>query len=170
MPIAFLLAMQAAGMITDYIGKKEQARLGRMGEKIEQAGINASIYGSRLETEEASLQAMKQLRQNMGSQAALFAARGVRPGTPTTALFMNESIGNFNSDEKTRRINQSGREAELRAGIVMSKLHQKTNDNKIWNQFRQSSFNKLPSSPEAWDKISKGFSAKGNYGLTKVGG
>ncbi len=171
MPIAFLLAMQAAGMIVDYMGKKEQVRVSRMGEKIEQAGINASIYGSRLEAEEASLQAMKQLRQNLGTQAALFAARGVRSGTPTTALFMSESIGNFNADERSRRINQLGREAELKANMTLSKLHLKTNENSVWNQFRKDAFNKLPSSPEAWNKISEGFSAKNKYGfgISKVG-
>ena len=169
MPLAFLLAMQASGMIIDYLGKQDQIRMGRMGAKLEQESINADIASSRLQYEEQSLQAMKQLRQNMGSQAALFAARGIRSGTAMPLLFSSESVGNFNSNERIRKLNQTTHEAQLKAGMTMSKLHQKTNENKIWNEFRQSAISKVPTSPQAWQGFNQAFS-NGGFGLTKVGG
>lgn len=172
MPIAFLLALQASGMVVDWLGKKEQARMGRMGAEIEQAGIESEIQTTRLQTEEDSLAAMKQLRQNLGTQAAMFAARGVASGAGSAMLFANESVGNFNADERVRRINQLGNEARLKAGKTLSTLHQKTTESKLWNEFGKSVINRVPTSPDAWGQISKGFSKKSGYGFgfTPVGG
>jgi len=164
MPLAFLLAMQASGMVVDWLGKNEQIRLGKMGAQIEEEGINANIQTSRLESEDASLQAMKQLRMNLGTQAAMLAARGVRSGTQTSVISMNTSVGNFNADERMRRINQIGREANLRAGKLTSQLHQKTFENNIRAEFRNNLFSKIPTSPSAYSQIGSSF------GLTKTGG
>lgn len=171
MPIAFLLALQASGMVVDWLGKNEQVRLGKLGNQVEQAGINANIQTSRLASEDASLQAMKQLRQNLGTQAAMYAARGIRSGTPTTAITSAESVGNFNADERIRKINQVGREAGYKAQSTMSSLHEQTTTNNIWNQFRNDTINKIPTNSSAWKAAGKGFSAKNGYGfgLTKVG-
>jgi hypothetical protein len=161
---ALLLAMQAAGMVVDYMGNNEQVRLGKMGAEIEQAGINSNIASSRLQYEDESLQAMKQLRQNMGTQAAMLAARGTRPGAGTAALFGNESVGNFNADERMRKINFLSNQANLKAGVTLSKLHEKTFENTQWNTFKNNLINKIPTNPEAYTKFGESF------GLTKFGG
>jgi hypothetical protein len=161
MPFSFLLALQASGMVMDWFGKSEQIRLGRMGEQVEQAGINANIATSRLQTEEDTLASMKKLRQNLGTQAVMMAARGV--GGPMGAVLSNESVGNFNADSRIRRLNQMGNEASLRAQKLMSNLHEKTFENNTWNEFRNNTINRIPTSPEAWNKIG------GSFGLTKVG-
>lgn len=166
MPFAFLLAMQAAGMVVDWLGKKDQIRMARMGADIEQAGIESNIESTRLQTEDESLQAMINLRKNMGTQAALFAARGTASGAGTALLFGSESQSNANTDERMRRINQLGNEARLKAGMTLSKLHQKIYENNTWNEFRQSAINKIPT---------RGFgtgisgNSNGGFGLTNVG-
>ncbi len=172
MPLAFLLSLQASGMVIDWLGKNEQVRLGKMGAQVEQAGITANIQTSRLQTEEDSLESMKQLRANLGTQAAILAARGTRPGTMNSVLAMNESVGNFNANERLRKINQMGNEANLKAGKLISSLHEKTFENNTWNTFRTSVINKIPTSPSAWGQIRQGFSAKSGYGfgLTPVTG
>lgn len=171
MPVALLLAMQAAGMIMDYSAKQQQIEMGKQGAEVEQAGIVANIAGSRLNSEEESLESMKQLRMNLGTQAAMLAARGTRTGAGTAVLFGNESTGNFNAGERIRKINESGREAQLKAGLTLSDLHEKTSENKINNEFTKSVFENIPTSDEAWSKIREGFSAKNSYGFgfTKVG-
>ncbi len=163
MPIAFLLALQASGMVVDWLGKNEQIRMGKMGQQIEQAGITANIQQTRLEAEDESLQSMKQLRQNLGTQAAMMAAKGIRAGTPTSAIFATESVGNFNADNKIRKINQMGREAELKAGGLLSSLHQETSARNVWNQFRSSAASKIPTSPSSYKAMGTSF------GLTTVG-
>jgi urease accessory protein UreF len=164
MPIALLLAMQASGMIIDWFGKNEQIRLGKMGAEVEQAGIESNIQLSRLETEQESLDAMVALRKNLGTQAAMLAARGTRSGQGTAALFGNESLSSFNSNEKMRRLNQMSREAALKAGKTISKLHQKTFENNTWNEFTKNITRNIPTSPEAYSQFT------GSFGLTKIGG
>lgn len=161
-PIAFLLAAQASGMIVDYLGKNEQVRLGKLGAQVEQAGIESNIQNSRLEAEQESLESMKALRMNLGTQAAMMAARGTRSGQGNAVLFGNESVGNFNSNERIRKLNQRGREASLKAGKTISKLHQKTYESNTWNDFRKNVVSKLPTTPEAYNQYAKSF------GLTKI--
>jgi len=159
-PLALLLSMQAGGMVVDWLGKQEQIRMGKMGAKLEQAGINQNIQLARLQSEDESLNAMRDLRKNLGTQAAMLAARGVRGGS--SIFVTNESISNFNADERIRKINLMSNEAGLRAGKLLSSFHQKTYSNATRGEFFKNVFNKLPTSPNALDEMSQGF------GLTKV--
>jgi hypothetical protein len=170
MPLAFILAMQASGMIIDYMGKSNQIAMAKQGNDLEQAGINANIQNARLASEDESLQAMKQLRMNLGTQAAMYAARGIRG--PATALSSNASIGNFNADERMRKINQITNETALRANGLISNLHQKSFEAKTMGEFRKSVADKIPTSTSAWSEIGKGFSKESGYGFgfSKVGG
>ena len=166
MPFALLLAMQAAGMVVDYFGMSYQSSLNEMGAKIQQAGIESSIYQTRLESEDQSLQNMKSLRQQMGTQLAIFAARGTSPGAGSAASLLTQSIGNFNSDERTRRINLLGRVNELKAGKTISVLNQAGEKSKLWQGFAQRTFNRFPTSTESWKQGIKDF--KSSFGLTQM--
>ncbi len=163
-PIAFLLSMQAAGMVIDYMGTEDTINQARNGAELEKASINANIVTSRLQAEQASLDAMQKLRQNLGSQAALMAARGTRAGAGTAVSFGNESTHNFNTDERIRNINQMNRETELKAGLLLSKLHQNTFETNAWNSFAQRTINKIPTNPSTYESLGSSF------GLTKVKG
>lgn len=172
-----LLAMQAAGMIVDWAGTKQQIDMGRMGAKIEQAGINANIQMTRLQTEDATLQAMKNLRQNLGSQIAMQAARGNATGAGSALSLFTESISNFKSDERTRRINLLARETELKAQGFLSRLHQETSEMTQWGAFRNRVLDKLPMSSAFGTQGGSGAGAKGvapaganggSYGMTPV--
>jgi hypothetical protein len=158
-----MLAMQAAGVVTDWLGRRQQMDFAQKGAELEQRMINENIQISRIQSSEASLQAMKQLRQNLGTQAAMFAARGIRAGAGTAALITNESVGNFNADERMRKINQLNTESRLRVGLETSKLHQKAFEANQRNEFFTSVFNKIPTNPAAYKSFGEGF------GLTKVG-
>lgn len=164
MPFALLLAMQAAGMVVDYIGTKNQAEMAKMGYKINQAGMEANLYQTRAETENASLQAMIELRKNLGSQIAVQAARGTSTGAGSSLALFNESISNFSADERMRRINQLGRENEIRAGKTISSLNQQSENSKLWNSFSSRSMNRFPSTLEGWKSGIKEF--KSSFGLT----
>lgn len=168
MPFYLLLAMQAAGMVVDYWGMKEQQRYSRMGYQIEQAGMEANINLTRAETEDASLQAMQELRKNLGSQIAVFAARGTSTAAGSAASIFNESIGNFNTDERMRRLNQLSRENQIKAGGVVSSLNYQSNKAQRWQGFLKNTINRFPTSGAGWQQ---GFgSAKSSFGLTPVGG
>lgn len=169
-----LLGMQAAGMVMDWMGTQDQIRMGRMGAKIEQAGIKANIALTRAQAEDASVQAMQNLRKTLGSQAAIMAARGTRSGVGSALAITSESVGAFNKDEQIRKMNQIARENELKAGMVMSNLHQQTFETQMTNALRQRFFDKLPTNPASIKAFmdygttpTKGGSG-GNYGMTSV--
>lgn len=177
MQIAFLLAMQAAGMVIDWYGNSQQKQIGRMGTQIEQAGIENQIQMTRLESEEASLAAMKNLRKTLGSQAAVLAARGTRGGVGSALTLSNESVTNFNSDERMRRMNLLSKETNLRAQNFMVGLHQMTAESQMGQALRQRFFDKLPMASlgggsESGGTTSFGGSGSGNAGagLSKYSG
>lgn len=166
MPIAFLLAMQAAGIVVDWLGSKQQQELQNYAAGLNQAGIEANIEQVRLESENSSVQAMKNLRQQLGTQIAVQSARGTRLTGSAYSIF-NQSIGNFNADERTRRLNLLGKENQLRAGIAMSRLQNMTENSKLWQSFAQRTINRFPSSLSGWQSgIGQ---VKEGFGLTSQG-
>lgn len=160
--LAFLLAAQAAGMTMDYFGTLESDQMAKNMAELKRREIEKQIMYSRIATADESLRAMVGLRKNLGSQMAMFAARGAAPG-PTTALFSTESVSNFGADERVRKINQMATESQLRAEMKLSKMQEDTFSNDLWNSFIKRSINRIPTSPEAWSQIGQGF------GLNKVG-
>lgn len=157
MPLAFLLAMQAAGMVVDYLGTRNQAQMNQYGYQLQRAGIEANIEQTRLETEDATLEALKNLRKNMGTQLAVFAARGTNPGAGSAFSILTENIGNFNSDERTRRMNLLGNENTLKAGGTIAKLNQSGDNNKLWSGFASRTISGIPTSPKVWNQVGKSF-------------
>lgn len=162
MQIALLLAMQAAGMVVDYLGTAQQQKFGAYGAQLQQAGIEMQIEQNRLQAEDESLQSLRNLRQTLGSQAAIFAARGTNPGAGSAVLFSNETMRNFNEDERMRRMNMLGREGQLRGNRAISQLNQMGENSKLWQGFAQRTIKRVPTSPQAWNQIGK------NFGLTDI--
>jgi hypothetical protein len=157
LPIAFMLAAQAGGMIIDYYGRSQSSAMAKEGAEMQQQAIERAIQYSRLNTEAESLQAMQSLRKNLGSQAVMFASRGIRQGAGSNALFANESVGNYNMDERMRRLNQLSNESKMRAGIQASKSQQQAFENENWNAFTKSIINKIPTNPDAYKGLAESF-------------
>lgn len=148
--LPFLAAMWAAGAVSDYIGTRNSIDTAKQGQALQYNEIQKQIQLARLASTEASLSGMIQLRQNLGSQAAIFAARGQRQGQGTTALFPNTSIGNFNADERVRKINDMVTESQLRTNQKISKLHTEGYESQQIGGFAKRTINTLPSSSQAW--------------------
>jgi hypothetical protein len=157
--------MQASGMIIDWIGTREQQRISGMGSKLENAGIELNIQENRLQAESDSLQAMKNLRQTLGSQAALFAARGTRAGVGSALSISTESIGNFNEDERMRRMNMMSRETALKGKGTLARLGQQGENSKLWSSFGSRTLNRFPTSFSGWSGA--GASAGKSFGMTQ---
>lgn len=161
MPIYLLLAMQAAGMVVDYFGTRQQDQLMKQGMKIQQAGFETDLAQTRLASQNDSLAAMKQLRQNLGSQIAVMAARGTNPGAGSAFSILNESQGNFNADETIRKMNLLGKENQLRGQSALSKLQYSGDSSKLWQGFASRTFNKFSSSASAYSQ---------GFGMTQAAG
>ena len=158
MPYAVLLAMQASGMIFDYMGTKSQEEINNWGNKIQEAGIEANINLTRLETETETVESMKNLRKNLGSQIAVYAARGTALGAGSALTSLNQSVGSYKADERTRRMNLMGKENQLRTGAAITRLNNMTENTKLWKSFGQRSLNRFGTSQFT-----------GKFGLTNIG-
>ncbi len=169
MPIAmgYYLAAQAAGMLVDAYGNSQSAAASQKGTDKQIAAIEENIALNRLQTEDASLQALRALRQNLGTQAAMMAARGIRSGQGTSALLSNESVAAFSSDERMRRINSMVNEKNLRAQESITEMNQKAYENKQWTDFGKSVFDKIPTNPSAWKAFGDSWGSASNS-LNKV--
>ena len=161
-PAAFLLALQAGGMVVDFLGKQKQVGASKQAAALEQQQIDQQIQLSRVQYEEESLASLRELRQNLGTQMAVAAARGGSSGT--NVLAMQESISAQGSDARIRKINQLSQEAALKTNKRLSELHQKTTENNIWNEFKSNTFNKIPTSPQAWSQWQNAFSSNNKLG------
>jgi len=178
MPIAFLLAMQAAGMVVDYIGNNEQIAMGRLGTKIQQAGIQANIDASRAQAADESVEAMKNLRQTIGSQIAIQAAKGTSSAQGSSATIRADSVNAFNNDERARRMNLLGREAGLRANMVLTGMHQLTSETQLGQAMTRRFFDNMGTTAYLAGSDSKktpgkvkptgGSGSSAGFGLTNV--
>ncbi len=154
----FLLAMQAAGTVIDWKNTQDNIGLINKGRELENAQYQANLDAVRVESEEASLNEMKQLRQNIGTQIANNAAKGTSSASGTAQSLINSSMGAFNSDERTRRINLLTKESNLRAANVLSGLHTLQSETQLGQAFNQRLFDTLPIS-----------TAANAFGKTKLG-
>lgn len=182
---AFLIAMQAAGVVTDWYATQNQKEIGRMGTRIEQASIDSAIEGNRLNAADESLKAMQDLRKNLGSQIATQAARGTSSGAGSALTLQNNAVSTFNSDERVRRMNTLGKELNLRAQNLMSGVHQLTYETQLGQSLGKRTFDTIGASatifegktPKSAPGVSKGKGNAGtalnkysNYGLTAFNG
>ena len=133
--MGFLLAMQASGMVIDYLNTSRQKKLIQMGRQIEDAAFQSSLEAIRLESSEASLQELKQLRQNIGTQIAVQAARGTSSGQGNSVISRNNSINTYNEDERRRRMNLLSKESQLRANNVLSGMHTLQSETQLGQAF-----------------------------------
>lgn len=136
--------MQAAGAIADVYGTGQQIKVGRAAAELEQAQFNTRLEEERLQSAMASLDAMKALRAILATQRTIAAARGTDSGQGTGFLIGNTSVGNFNSDERIRRMNLLSREAQLRAGGALTGLHQAASETQLGQSLSSRLFQQIP--------------------------
>lgn len=175
----FMIGMQAAGMVANLYGTRQQQRLIQQGRALEKSAIEANLEALNYEYQESSLEAMKSLRANLGTQAVMAAASG-NTASEATAVRTQKSVNAFNSDERNRRMNLLAREANLRASNVLSGLHTLQAETQLGRSMLQS-LESLPisSSIDSFRRsdlgkkwgfgYSKTAAKQKNYGLNAVG-
>ena len=94
---AFLLSMQAAGLVTSFFGAKSQNESIALGRRLENAQFSTNMEAIKLQSAQGSLAEMKDVRQNISSQIAVNAARGNRGASSVAGI--NETSRNFADDE-----------------------------------------------------------------------
>ncbi len=138
---AFLLAMQGAGLVTSFWNANKQDDYIKLGRKLEQEQYTTNLKALQVQSAESSLDEMKELRQNIGSQIAIQAARGNRGGSSYAGI--NKASNTFEDDERKRRMNLLSAESELRANHVLSGLHSLQSETQLGQQLTSSVLNTL---------------------------
>lgn len=123
---------------------RSQRGMARMGRQLESEGIEANLEGLRTQSEEQSLSSIKQLRQTMGAQMAIQAARGAATNIGSAFFISQKSMGEFNRDERKRRLNLLSQEAGMRAQGVLSGLHQLQTETQLGRSMQGKLFDMLP--------------------------
>jgi hypothetical protein len=135
-------AMSAAGAIVDIFQTGNQQKIIRLGRKVEHAAFETNMAALELQTTEASLDEMVELRKVIGSQIAMNAARGTASGAGSAVAVMGESFATFEKDERVRRINLLSKQATLRAGDTLSGLKQLTSETQLGQALTKRIFGK----------------------------
>jgi len=120
---AFLLSMQAAGVVTSIWESQGAQKQIQQGRALEKAGIEMNMAANNYEFQESSLESMKQLRANIGTQSVMNAARGNAGGTEGAATQTQKSVKAASGDVEAKRMRMLAREADLRAANVLSGMH-----------------------------------------------
>lgn len=161
---AFLLSMQAAGMVTSLWENNQKMKQIRQGRELEKAAIDANLEALNYEYQEQSLDSMEQLRRNVATQAATQAARGNAAGTETSVVLNQHSVNAYNADEQARRMNLLAKESNLRAQNVLSGLHTLQSETQL-GRSTLDIFKTLPAS-SAFDQFRRSdFGKKWGFGL-----
>jgi len=167
-PMMALLAFQAAGMVIDYRSTKSNQKLIKQGRSLEQASIETNLEAVRLESNQASLTEMQELRQNLGSQIAQQAARGNAAGAGSSITMQAQSVGAFNADERTRRMNLLSKEANLRASNILSGLHSLQSETQL-GQAMTTRFANTVNTTQVFDKFGETeLGKKWGFGMTEA--
>lgn len=164
---AFLLSMEATGLITSFFGAHSRQKTIEMGRALEQEQFSTNLQALRLESSEASLQEMKQVRQNIGAQIVANAARGNRGGS--SYLGIQESTHNFQEDERTRRLNLLAKESQLRSSNILSGLHTLDVETELGQNMFNNFLNTVPIS-SGLDKLFSYTRKKNNNATGNSGG
>lgn len=169
-PLAgILLGMQAAGMIVDYAQTRRQQELIKAGREIEQAQYEANLEALRAQYGQESLVAMQQLRQNIGTQIAVQAARGTSSAAGTALNLRTASQSAFEQDERTRRMNLLAKEADLRASNALTGLHATASETQLGQAMTGRFLNMIPLSNLMNTGIAGGKGKKsGGFGLGEI--
>lgn len=152
---AFYVGMQAAGLALNFWENNQQQKLLDRGREINQLGFETSLETARLQTMQASVNSMRQLRQNLGTQIAMNAAMGRRSDMGSAKLGLNASERAFSHDERVRRMNLLSKEANLRAGLILSGFNTLKSETQLGQSLTKRIFKTLPG-PSQWGSIGEG--------------
>jgi hypothetical protein len=107
-----------------------------MGADLDQKMLDVQMQQTRLSGLENSLRKTEDLRYNLSSQRALFAARGQAAGQGASAVAANASVRGYGREETARRLNQSYQELSIKGNKALTEINRGYQLEDIGNQKR----------------------------------
>ncbi len=100
-----LMGAEAAGFGMSLWGTSQANRMIGMGANLDKQALDLRMQQNTLASTEAAIANQERLRETIGLQAVMFAARGQRGGAGTAAALQNKSLIDFGREERARQLN-----------------------------------------------------------------
>lgn len=142
---AGLVAIQIAGTMMSVFQGSNQRSIMEAGRAVEHDQMLTNLQMLSAQSAQASLAEMKQLRENIGSQIAIQAARGTAGGSGSAASLQARSKGKFGEDEQTRRLNLLAKQSSLKAADALSGFNTLAGETQLGQKVSEKIFNTIGS-------------------------
>ena len=113
-----------------------QASYVNLGADLDQKMLDVQMQQTRLAGIETSLRNTEDLRYNLSSQRALFAARGQAAGQGPASTASNASVRAFGREEQARRLNEGYQELSIKGNKALTEINRGFQIEEIGNQKR----------------------------------
>lgn len=163
---AFLLSMQAAGVITSIWQNKGAQKQIQLGRDLEKAALDANLAANNFEFQESSLASMQALRQNLGTQAVMQAARGNAAGTESAVGAQQKSISATSGDIEAKRMNMLSKESSLRAANILSGQHTLKSETELGRKMSKDMFEVASTGIKEFGKSDAGQNLAKKFGFS----
>jgi hypothetical protein len=163
---AFLLSMQAAGVVTSIWQNKGAQKQIQLGRALEKASLDANLAANNFEFQESSLASMQALRQNLGTQAVMQAARGNAAGTESAVGAQQKSISATSGDIEAKRMNMLSKESSLRAANILSGQHTLKSETELGRSMSKDIFEAASTGMKAFGISEAGMNLSKKFGFS----
>ncbi len=110
-----LMGAQAAGFGINLWGTSQANRMIGMGANLDRQALDLRMQQNTLASTEQAIANQEQLREAIGLQAVMFAARGQRGGVGSAAAIQNKSLIDFGKEERSRQMNLMFAQSNIKA-------------------------------------------------------
>jgi len=139
MTLSFYVAMQAAGAIGSFLDTQSRIQMLQLGKSVDDAMYNANMATIEANAAKGSQASMDALRENLGTQLVVQAARGTGGGGTAGAL-ANKSVKSTQEDLAQGRLNLMAQKANLKTQHIKSGLEVLASETQLGQQFRKEVF------------------------------
>lgn len=136
-----LIAAQSAGIATNIWKTSQASKLAGVGADLDRRAIDLQMQQNALVSTQQAISNAQNFRDVIAAQNVQFATRGQTGGS--AASLQNDSVREFNKDERTRKLNLDIKNAQ--SAREKSKISTEASNakGKIWGNLLKSSFDKL---------------------------
>ena len=100
-----LMGAQAAGYATSIWGTTQANKMLGIGAQLDKEALDLRMQQNTLASTEQAIANQERLREAVGLQAAIFAARGQQGGTGTAGALQTKTLTEFGREERARQLN-----------------------------------------------------------------
>jgi|GEM_PF-5035214 len=163
------LAMMAAGAVTQGVSANSSKKYRKLGMQLDDAALASNLELLNAASEAESVAAIDSLRESLGTQTAIMAARGMATDSSQAVAISQKSNQKFAQDERFRTLNTMSKAIDLKSGNVKSYIDMMAKNRKDVTDIGVNALKNIPvSSLESYFKNpgkTTGAQSNGSFGM-----